>query len=420
MSKHARDNRPYIKPVTKIELSGDQSTLRLILIVVFLAIACVAILIGLGSLLNVEPGWQEAEVNSEKVNCSLEFTLMYDFSDYSVSESTDSLKKLNNLYTTLTEDGYAIFTASEYETEFQNVRYLNDHVNEKVTVEPALYEALELVAKYDSRYPFLAPVYEEYDRIFLQSSDEDAMRYDPSKSPELMDYIQEAASYSNDSKTVWLELFGDNQVCLRVSDDYLAFAEENELDTFFDFHWMTNAFIIDYMADVLTENGYTNGYLASYDGFNRNLDTRGTAYSHNVYDRLGDEIFLPAVFNYREPTSIVVLKNYTMSDMDRWHYFSYSDGSVTTTFLDPADGASKSATDNLFAYSRNFGCAEILLQAAPLFIAEELDMTGLQDLTAEGIYAIWGEDNDLCCNDRNANLTAMPENGGDQYNIILK
>ena len=48
MSKHARDNRPYIKPVTKIELSGDQSTLRLILIVVLLAIACVCIFIAVG------------------------------------------------------------------------------------------------------------------------------------------------------------------------------------------------------------------------------------------------------------------------------------------------------------------------------------------------------------------------------------
>ena len=68
MSKHARDNRPYIKPVTKIELSGDRSTLRLVLIVVLLAIACVAFMIGIGSLLNVEPGWQKAEVSSKKVN----------------------------------------------------------------------------------------------------------------------------------------------------------------------------------------------------------------------------------------------------------------------------------------------------------------------------------------------------------------
>ena len=420
MSKYARDNRPYIKPVTRIELSDEQTRLRLILLIGLVVIAAVAVIIGLSSGLKVEPGWQEAQISSEKVNCSQEFTLMYDFSDYSVSESTGALKKVNALYSTLTEDAYAIFTASAYETEFANVRYLNDHVNEAVTVDPALYKALELIVRYDSRYPFLAPVYEEYDRIFLQTSEADAARFDPVKSPELMDYIQLAASFANDHAMVWLELLGDYRVCLHVAEAYLAFADENELDTFFDFHWMTNAFIVDYMADVLTENGYTNGYLASYDGFNRNLDTRGTSYSHNVYDLLDNEIYLPAVYHYENPTSIVFLRNYPMADADRWHYFSYSDGSVTTTFLDPVDGVSKSAVDNLFMYSRSAGCAEILLQAAPVFIAEQLDADTLKGLTQDGIYAIWAEETNMYCNDADAKLTPKVENGGDQYRIIVK
>jgi hypothetical protein len=183
---------------------------------------------------------------------------------------------------------------------------------------------------------------------------------------------------------------------------------------------MTNAFIIDYMAEELIANGYSNGYIGSYDGFNRNLDTRGKQYSHNIYDYHNDGIYLPAVYNYQEPTSIVVLKNYPLSEKERWHYFSYSDGTVTSTYLDPADGAPKSATDNLFAYSRNLGCAEILLRTAPLFIADELDIDGLQALTAEGIHSIWGEGFELHYNEVDANITAVLENGGDQYAITLK
>ena len=420
MSKHARDNRPYIKPVTRIELSDDQSTLKLILIVALLAIACVCIFIAVGSSMKVEPGWQAAEISSDKVNCSQEFTLMYDFSDYNANDSTDELKKVNALYSTLTEDAYAIFTAAEFETEFANIRYLNDHVNEKVTVDPALYKALEQIVRYDSRYPFLAPVYEEYDRVFVQTNEDDAARYDPSKNPDLMDYIQNAASFGNDESMVWLELFGDNQVILHVSDDYLAFAEYYELDTFFDLHWMTNAFIIDYMADCLIANGYTSGYLASYDGFNRNLDQRGNSYSHNVYDRLDNEIYLPVVYNYQEPTAIVVLKKYSMSDAESWHYFSYSDGTITTTYVDPADGVSKSATDNLFVYGAGMGCAEILLQSAPVFISNELNEDALMELSNRGIYSIWGEGNSMISSNKNASLTAMSENGGDQYTIVVK
>ena len=277
-----------------------------------------------------------------------------------------------------------------------------------------------MIVSYDSRYPFLAPVYEEYDRVFLQTNEADAARFDPAKVLELMDYIRQAASYGNDRNMVRLELFGENQVILHVSGEYLAFAEYYELDTFFDLHWMTNAFIIDYMADCLIENGYTSGYLASYDGFNRNLDERGNSYSHNVYDRLNNDIYLPLVYHYQKPTSIVVLKNYSMSDMDRWHYFSYSDGTITTTFVDPADGVSKSATDNLFVYGSGMGCAEILLQCAPVFISDELNEDALMELSNRGIYSIWGEGAGMISNNANASLTAMTENGGDQYTLIVK
>lgn len=419
MSKNARDKRPYIKPVTRIELSEEQTTLRLILLVVLLVIVAVAIFIGLRAAVEVEPGWQKAQVSSGKVNCSTDFTLMYDYSDYRPKDASIASKKVNAFYSTLTEEAYAIFTAAEYESEFANVRYLNDHINERVQVDPALYRALELIVKYDSRYPFLAPVYEEYDRIFQQENETEASFYDPAKTPELMEYIREAASFANDSRMIWLELFDENQVCLHVDDAYLAFAEYNEVDTFFDFHWMTNGFIIDYMAEKMMEYGCTTGYLASYDGFNRNLDTRGNSYSHNVYDRVDRDIYLPAVYNYQDPTAIVVLRNYPMSDGDRWHYFSYSDGTISTTFVDPADGQSKSATDNLFAYSAEVGCAEILLQTAPVFIAEELDLDALEALTEDGIYSIWGEDMNLHYNDAQAKLTPMAENG-ELYTIALK
>lgn len=420
MSKQSRDPRPNQKSNLNNEPSRRGRIIRHVLIVILMAISIVAVFIGLNSTRDLEPGWQEIQVATEKANCSAEFLLMYDFSDYTTNDSIEELKKVNALYTTLTEDGYAIFTASDDETDFRNVRYLNDHINETVTVDPVLYKALELIVRYDSRYPFLAAVYEYYDQVFAQTDEIDARRYDPSKSHDLMDDVQEMASYANNSDMVWLELLAGNQVCLHVSDAYQIFASSHELDTFFDFHWLTNAFIIDYMAEALMEQGYTSGYLASYDGFNRNLDTRGISYSHNVYDRLDNGVYMPAVYNYREPNAIVVLRNYPMSEMDRWHYFSYGDGTVTTTFLDPADGVSKSATDNLFVYSRDLGCGEMLLQAAPLFIAEELNVVGLQDLATKGVYAIWGEGTDICYNEKDADLTAKPEQGGGQYRLVLK
>ena len=55
---------PHVRPVQRIELSESHVKLRMILIVVLLAIATVAIVIGLSSALKTEPGWQEIRVAS--------------------------------------------------------------------------------------------------------------------------------------------------------------------------------------------------------------------------------------------------------------------------------------------------------------------------------------------------------------------
>ena len=64
MKKNGKDSRPGLSPIRKIEVSEEQKGLRIALAAVFLAIGAVAIIIGLVSLLNTEPGWQEVEINA--------------------------------------------------------------------------------------------------------------------------------------------------------------------------------------------------------------------------------------------------------------------------------------------------------------------------------------------------------------------
>ena len=98
---------------------------------------------------------------------------------------------------------------------------------------------------------------------------------------------------------------------------------------------MKNAFITDYVADVMIENGYTLGSLTSYDGFTRNLDLtsaitkfkcrsgcfrdsrRKCDYSFNLYDRQGNIIYPAGVMHYNGAESIVSLHNYPMSDKEK-------------------------------------------------------------------------------------------------------
>lgn len=414
MSKHARDRRPYVRPVTRIELSESNIRLRWIAIVLLLSIAVVSITMGLAEMLKTEPGWQEVQVSSTRLNCSQDFVLMYDFGR-SELDATAEYRNVVTLYTKLTEDAYQLFSADSTPESGGSVYTLNRNVNQPVRVPGELYQALALLAESDCRDPFLAPAVKKYDAVFLSANDGEAYLYDPSRNPELQSSLAELAAFASDSDMIRLELLGENQVQLTVSDAYLAYAKEAEIEVLFDFGWMKNAFIADYLAQGLGSGGYTSGYLASYDGFTRNLDGSGEVYSYNLFDRYGNTISIPAKLSYSGPMSIVTLRNYPLSDSDRWHYYAYEDGHITNIYLDLADGLPKSSTDNLTLYSEEDSCAELLMQAAPVFLAEELDYVAIGALEAAGSHCIWAEGTVLTYSQNGAEILLLKESGGEDY-----
>lgn len=414
MSKNARDKRPYIRPVTKLELSEKNIKYRWIAIVLLLSIAAVSIGYGFHAALSVEPGWDTVTVRSEEVNCSKDFVLMYDFGRGDMNP-TAAYKRLEILYRDLCESAYWMFSPDA--GPGGNVRSLNDNPNTPVTVSPELYQALELVVRHDNRHVFLAPVTALYKPVFLSEGDGEASAFDPMLDEELAGLAAETVAFCNDPGHVSLALLGENRVQLTVSNEYLAYAAEYGIETFLDFGWMTNAFLADYMADALAEAGFVYGYLVSYDGFTRNLDVSGSHYSQNFFDRQGNDVLMPASFGYSGPMSIVSLRDYPLSDQDRWHYYSYASGHITTTFLDPSDGISKASVDSLMAYGGTQGCGEILLQLAPVFTAEDLDVDALKAMTDGGIYAVWGEGTTVFHTQENPELTLRPDSGGGEYTL---
>jgi hypothetical protein len=247
-------------------------------------------------------------------------------------------------------------------------------------------------------------VYIEYERVFGCKIDAEAESFDPAKNAEQAAYVGEIAAFANDPAHIALELLENNQVRLKVSDDYLAYIRQNELSRLLDFSWMKNAFIVDYLAKTLLDNGFSNGYLASFDGFTRNLDTRGEQYSFNLFNREENNIDLPAVMHYKKATSIVFLRDYPMSAQDETLYYVYDSGESVTTFVDPADGMRKNALHNLVSYSTEVGCAQLLLQICPVYLRSSFSAGELNALTASGTYSIWFNDRTLCYNQKDIDL----------------
>ena len=399
---------PYVKPVQRVEISESNVKIRMILIVVLLAVAAVAIITGVSSALRTEPGWHRIEVQSTKMNCGADFVLDYDFSDAGKT-ATAGFKKLTALYSAACEDAFRIFSPDVPGGALANVHDLNARPNEPVLVEPALYRALEQVQRSGNRNIYLGAVYAEYDRIFRSESEPEAASNDPAQNPELIDYIAQAAAFANDPSMIDLQLLGNNQVKLVVSDAYLEFIRTYEVEKLVDFGWMKNAFIADYLAQVLTDNGFTNGYLASFDGFNRNLDTRGNSYSFNVFNRRGTDIYQSAVMTYQGPAALVFLRDYPLADTDRWTYYAFPNGRIATMLIDPKDGMDKASVDSLISYCADGGCAELLLQIIPVYIADAFSAQQLQTMASKGIHSIWCEEGKIFYTDENLDLNVLPQ-----------
>lgn len=388
MSKKKDKKHSGVEKLTKLQVTMEHFNLRAVLAVCFLAIGIIAIGIGLNNSLTIEPGWQTVEVDSTELNVSEDFVLNYDFTGTG-GNSTALYKQLIALYSDASERAYQIFTKDTEFADVHNVWYVNNHVNEEIQVDEVLYQAFEKIQSAGNRCIYLAPVYVEYNRVFQCDNEVEALWYDPMKNEEAAAYVSRLAAFASDPQMIDIQLLGDSTMRLYVSDEYMAFAEENDIDKFLDFGWMTNAFIVDYFADVLVENGFTSGYIASYDGFTRNLDERGTGYTLNLFDMEQGVVNLAAKMEYTQPASLVSLRSFLMSDSDVWHYFSYSDGTVTTTFVDASDGVSKAGIDNLVGVSYDKGCVDVLLELIPVFIADEFAADSLLEATQEGVYSIW-------------------------------
>ena len=406
---------PHLPPVERIELSWENYKVRLIAAAVFLAVGVWLLARTAAGFLGTEPGWQTIEANSgTEASSASSFTLLYELGSGELSATAEK-RALTETYTEAAAAAYRLFSAGEGFEGVTNVYDLNRHPNEVLTVDGALYEAFALLERYGDRSVYLGPVYEIYNGLFSCGEDWQTVDFDPYVNPDIAAFCAEAAAYARDPESVRVELLGDGQVRLHVSEEYLAFAGNSETSRFVDFYWLTNAFIADYLAQALSGQGYTHGALASYDGFIRNLDSREGTYALDLYDREGAVVYPAAVMRYQGPKSIVYLRGYPAGSQDNWRFYQMDSGEIRTAYVDAADGLSKSAADDLICCSGTAGCAETLLRVIPVYVADTLRGSELSALAADGVCAVWPEDQVLYYTDPTLVLTDLYSGGAVRY-----
>ena len=260
--------------------------------IVFMAIGVAAFVYGIMQLLDAREtgGWQEIGVSSAELSCGDDFTLLYDLGPAS-DDISAVRKRLTDTYSDAAVTACRLFSNESESADIHGMRYINLHPNEAVDVDPALYHALELVQQAGDRTLYLGPLAESCSGLFACDDDTQAAEFDPRQNEAVGAYFTQCAAFARDPEAVDVELLGGGEIRLKVSEEYLAYARREEMGSFIDFGWMKNAFVADYLADRLLENGFTHGVLSSYDGFARCLDDRGVGYGMNILDRTDVGVF---------------------------------------------------------------------------------------------------------------------------------
>lgn len=416
MSRYARKrNDPPVKPVQSIEVTDKHRKPKLILIVALLALGVTLIVTAVSQFLTMQPGWQTIQADgSMEEHCGGDFSFLYLLGDSGKAANVEQ-RELKNIYSQATKDAFRIFHEEKMFDGVNNVAYLNRHPNETVQIPEILYKAFAALQKYENRALFLGPIYREYIGMFLSSGDWVAQDYDPDKDAEQSAYFEALLAFTKDENAIKLELLADNSVILHISQEYLAYAQEQQITSFIDFYWMKNAFIADYLAQQLTNAGFTKGTISSFDGFTRNLDAAARGYSVTVFDRKEHNIYPAGVLRDMRATASVALRNYPTSELAVQLYYRWNDGRYTSCHIDPADGRSKSAINDLMGYSDTLGCAEILMQMYPVYVADALDIDALQSLPVKGVQTVYCDGYTIITSDPGAQISSSYQKDEVQY-----
>ena len=411
---------PHLPPVEQIELTSAHSGRRLALALVLLGVGVAALVYAVMQLYGTKAGWHtiDAEITGN-LSCAGDFSLTYELGAGEEKVSAEN-RALSVLYTRAAERAYVLFDV-DAEPESGSLAWLNAHPNEETALDPALYKALEEVAASGDRTLYMGPAWGYYENVFASGDDAMTADFDPAQNEDIKAWYAACAAYANDPAAVDVELLGDNMACLKVSGEYLAFAEENELDAFLDFGWMKNAFIADYLADTLLDHGYTHGALSSYDGFHRCMDDRETEikYGLGILDRTEGDFIEAATMTYAGQRRMVSLWDYPVNEQNAGRFYIFRDGHVLTPYMDPADGLTRCAVHNLTGYSDTLSCGELALMLAPIFVADGLDEAALKELAGEGAYTAWCEDGKVLYTDPDIELINLYETDELKYEAVF-
>lgn len=362
--RYAKDNRPQLEKVRKIELPNKNLKQKLVIAGVLLLIGLSAIGYGLYNSLKIDPGFTQIEVASNyDKNNSKEFVL------YSYVKNSADKKNLIKIYSNAQVEAFRLFNV--YEEYEHNLFYINHHPNEVIEIDERLYKALKTASDY--KYIYLGPIYQIYNGIFSCDLDGQINEFLPDLNNDVRNMFDKLSQYILDDNCIYIEFFDNNCIKLNVSYEYNSYLTENQLDHILDFYYMNNACIMDYVCDDLIKNGYDKSIISSVEGYMRLLDDSLSNY--NLLGMINGELTFAGTIDCKGPVSVIEIRNFIINESDKYNYYQTANKEIYSKYLD-FNGNNIKEIDNLLTYS-NDNSLKLILETMNLYFGKDSNIKNI-------------------------------------------
>ena len=376
MSRYSRRSDPALRRKQQVELTGGKVAVRLMIVGIAILVASLAFGTAVNELVATQSGWQQVEAAKAETGITQDFILCYNLGQTEISAGRE-LKALSGHYGEILDNAYRALSNVPMDNVV-NLYSLNSRPNTALAVDPVLYNAFRTLEEAGSRLVYFAPLLEQYRSLYACEYDQEAEEFDPERSEEQAAFAKEIAAFALDPEAVQVKLLPENTLRLEVSPEYLDFARENELESFVDLGLLRNAFICDAVAEGLTELGYVNGYVTSFDGFTRTMCPE--EFGLSVYDLAEGKAQLLDTALYDGPCALVSCRSFPVLDMDSANYYCYADGTVAGPYLNE-QGELHSACASLYTLSRELTTAQLAIRTLAAYAREDTGFPDPEDLS---------------------------------------
>ncbi len=370
---------------SKVKVEKRKFNKKKILIIIFSIFTGILLFVGLGIGIYYWTTDSAGTVNIELGEYSDEYEMKYNLTG-SRQDATNTKKQVTKMTNSQLTLYNRLFDSVNLYDDLINVAYINNHINENIKVNDALYNAFKTINDNKSREIFFGPIFEYNDKIYSLDNDDEVKKIDYNYNSEMYNYLTSIYKFKNDSNAINIELLDDFVIRLNVHEAYINLLKENNSKRYIDFGYLKNAFIVDSVANHLSERGFREGYLMSSDGYLRVFNNK-ISRDYDIYD------YDKADINIANIT--VVGKSVVNINKFRNKRYIYSDGRVINNYINPKALGSDLTANTIVCYS-SLSCSEMLLKMEGLMYTA---ISNYSSLSTNGINTIYLDGENIKYND---------------------